>query len=746
MKMFKHKKQILFTLKIIVAIVLYASILKNVDWSSIPGAIEQTNLQLICSVILLMALNTLMCAYKWKLLLMAQGIHFRFSELSKWYFSTFFFNNFFPSTLGGDGYRLIKTMNNPHSKTGAAMAIVMERAMGAFALLFLGFTGGIFSYIQFHDDVSLASIIIGFSGMCIILGCYALLNVKDWVPEKVKQLLSQKIYTNQTLPVLLLSILYQLLIVVSRLLLVYSIGQSLSFSAITVTTVISSIVALIPITLNGLGLMDGSFIFLLTYYGINYEHAVIVMLLIRLIQIPFSLLGGILHLFEKKNWRKPIMYALMKGAGSPIPKELQLLRSIEYKTPEEIREIQQQRLVKLLLHAWKNTDYYKEVLSECNVVKDGKVNLDNFENIPFLTKEIIRSEFHRLKAKDHPSYSNRTGSSTGEPVEYLQDNTYWDINVATKLYHFAMHGKEIGALEMKIWGSDRDIVNDTTGMITKLKTFFYNREIRTCESLSENGIRSIVDDINQLKPKTIWGYTDGIYTIASYIQKHNLNVYPPVALFGGGGTLFPHMVQTIEDAFHAPMINMYGSREMGDIACQCLEKTGLHISSHSHYLEIVNKGGIPVLDEDGDIIVTSLHNYAMPFLRYRIGDRGRLTAKKCPCGRGFPLLETVLGRGMESLITKDGRIISPIFLITKLGAVLNIDQIKKYQLIQNDYSKITLKIIPRSEVTPGHQQEITTHLKSIMGHDCEVKFNLVEDIPTTKSGKYLYIASEVEKK
>ncbi len=162
-----------------------------------------------------------------------------------------------------------------------------------------------------------------------------------------------------------------------------------------------------------------------------------------------------------QNWRKPILFLLMRSVGSLIPHELKLLRSIEYE-PKTIRDLQQRRLVKLLQHAWENTEYYREVLSNVGVVINGKVNLDRFSNIPLLTKSIMRSNGERLRAKNLPPrrkpYNNRTGGSTGEPVGFWQDSHYWDINVATKLYHFAMHGKNMGELELKIWGSDRDIV------------------------------------------------------------------------------------------------------------------------------------------------------------------------------------------------------------------------------------------------------------------------------------------------
>lgn len=446
------------------------------------------------------------------------------------------------------------------------------------------------------------------------------------------------------------------------------------------------------------------------------------------------------------NWRKPLVFFLLWAKRSPIIEELKFVQSIEYKSPEEIREIQERRLVMLLRYAWENTEYYKKVLSECNVVCGDKVNIDRFEDIPFLTKEIILTHGPKLKSKILPKgrkpYVNRTGGSTGEPVEYWQDSYYDAVNTADKLYHFYTFGKDIGDVEMKIWGSDRDIFTDTGNWKVKLKNFLYNRKIQTCRNLSEETIRSIVKNMNRVKPKIIWGYVDGVYTIAKYINQHKMELHSPAAIFCGGGTLFPHIEEVIYKAFHAPAINFYGSREMGDVACECSEKAGLHVTSHSHKLEIIDLNGKPLLEEDGDIVITSLTNYAMPFIRYKIGDRGRMTTQKCSCGRGFPLIKSVSGRSMESFITVKGEFVSPIYLITMIGTSFNPGYVKKFQIVQDTYTQVTVKMVLNNDIKPEDVQmnldKISEKIRTIMGPECVVSFEFVDVIPHTNSGKYLY--------
>lgn len=451
------------------------------------------------------------------------------------------------------------------------------------------------------------------------------------------------------------------------------------------------------------------------------------------------------------NWRKPVMLGILKATNSPIPGELNFIRSIERQSREDIFGFQNQRLTALLQHAWKHTDYYREVLSDCRVVRDGKVDLDRFEEIPFLTKDILRDEADRLRAKVVPKgrspYPNSSGgSTTGQPASFWQDSYYWDMNIANKLYHFEVLGKELGDSEMKVWGSERDLTTGTIGFTAKLKNYIYNRKFEQCFLLPEKQILSIINDINRFKPKIIWTYRDGMDVIASYILRNGLTPYSPVAIYAGGATLYPHIVERIEKAFQAPVINFYGSRELGDVACQCEEKGGLHIASMFNKVEVIDKQGNSVLDQEGELTVTTLMNYTMPLIRYRVGDVGNLTSEQCPCGRGWPMLGHVSGRVVDVLINSKGEHIDPIYMLM-VGAAAFRDLVQRYQIVQEDLSKIIVRIILTPHVSEEQVQPqlmpLREKIKFLMGNDCDVIFEFVDDIPLTKSGKHPYVIQKL---
>jgi phenylacetate-CoA ligase len=332
---------------------------------------------------------------------------------------------------------------------------------------------------------------------------------------------------------------------------------------------------------------------------------------------------------------------------------------------------------------------------------------------------------------------------------YWQDSHYWDVNVATKLYHFEVLGKRLGEPELKIWGSGRDVTLETSDAKARAERWLYNRRIALCHRLGEAEVRGIVDEVNRFRPRTVWGYVDALYTIARYARAMGLEItHPPAAVLGGGGTMFAPMREAIGRAFRAPAIDFYGSREMGDVACECDRMAGLHVSSNSHRVEVLDAAGRGVVGEEGDLILTSLHNYAMPFVRYRIGDRGRLAAGGCPCGRATPLLASIGGRAVEAFVRADGAVVPPALLVGAVRVLVDPGLIGRVQFVQEDYARVVVRIVPAAgaseEDLRARCDALRGRVGELMGPGCEVLFERVADIPPTASGKYLYTVSKVE--
>ena len=439
------------------------------------------------------------------------------------------------------------------------------------------------------------------------------------------------------------------------------------------------------------------------------------------------------------NWRKPLIFGLLHLTRSKIPHYLKEIKELQYKSKAEIENYQDERLNKILLHAYETVPYYKKKLKESEVVIDGNVNLANFSRIPILTKEIIRQEGTNLYSNDYKSrkpYENTSGGSTGEPVKFIQDKQYWQMNIANKFYFNRLLGKDIGEKEIDLWGSERDIFKNTLSLKEKITNLLYNRTFLNAFKVDEDKMKKFVSEINRVKPISMWVYVESIDLLARFIEEKGLEVYSPKFIISTAGTLFPEIRERVETVFECPVYNQYGSREVGPIAVECEYRQGLHCFPWSQKLELIDD------EKRKRIIVTDLTNYSMPLIRYDIGDVGKeVKASECKCGRNSLFFQEISGRVINHFITKELDIVHGQYFIHLFYFRA---WIQKFQVVQKDYDLIKVYIILNKEKNERDMADIENKIKFVMGKDCKVEFEFVDEIEPTKSGKYLYTLCEVK--
>jgi len=449
------------------------------------------------------------------------------------------------------------------------------------------------------------------------------------------------------------------------------------------------------------------------------------------------------------NWRKPIIGMALRLSGRPAFKYFRYLRSLEYKTPEELQKLQDERIEKLLLHAYKNVPYYHKILPEAGVIKQDRVLLANFTQIPPLSKEIIRREGANLYSKDHKqrkSYRNSSGGSTGEPVVFLQDKDYQAWGFAARFLYNSWAGKDVGEPELKLWGSERDTLGGAEKLSTRLKRWGFSTLVLNSFLMTDDIMGQYVKKWNSLKPKQVGAYASSILEFSRYVKRSGVDIFRPAAIVCSAETLNEEARASISEVFGCHVLNHYGSREAGPIACDCLKREGLHLFSTNNKLEILDKNlKASAPGEIGDVHITTLNNYSMPLIRYAIGDMAILAKEQqCSCRRGWPLLEKVVGRHIEVFTTRDGRTIPGEFFVHFVGVVYNENCVKKFQVVQTDYSRIVIKVVVLDNQKFNElKDELVSAIKRVMGDECEIEFEFVGDIPPTASGKYLYTFSEV---
>jgi phenylacetate-CoA ligase len=440
------------------------------------------------------------------------------------------------------------------------------------------------------------------------------------------------------------------------------------------------------------------------------------------------------------NWRKPLIYSLLYLSGSKIPKRLKSIAFLDQLSLEKKLAYQKSKLEQLLIHAQHNVPYYHEVLRDTGVVVGGEVNLEKFSSIPILTKEIIRKEASNLYSRDYKKrrpYHNSSAGSTGVPVKFIQDQYYSDWNIANKIYYKKQVEQEIGDKELRIWGSFDEFFSGSDKWSLRARNWLYNRLELNSLKMSGKDLLNVFSKWNKFQPCWVEAYSNSLYEVSKVALNSNIKLASPKGVLTTGGNLYPEMKKAVEDAFCCKVFNRYGSREVGDVACSKGENK-LYLSLWNHYVEILDSKMTPCsAGEVGKFHITVLNNYSMPFIRYDIGD----LAQKA---EDLLTINSIEGREIQLFRTKEGTVISAGFMIMLIGIIFNEGNIYKFQVVQKEYDLVVIKAV--LEVEQGFdasRQKIEGAIKKVMGEECRIEWQFVEDIEHLKSGKYLYSISEV---
>jgi phenylacetate-CoA ligase len=183
------------------------------------------------------------------------------------------------------------------------------------------------------------------------------------------------------------------------------------------------------------------------------------------------------------------------------------------------------------------------------------------------------------------------------------------------------------------------------------------------------------------------------------------------------------------------VFNEYGCGELGTIAHEC-EAGRLHINDENLIVEVLDGGRPCAPGAKGELVVTELHNIAMPLIRYRTGDFGAIGAEPCPCGRTLTVLETVFGRAYDFVEAPDGRRFHGEFLMYIFEeAQRHHLGIAQFQVRQETLTRFHIRLVPGPGFSERSEQAVLARMREHLGPDIEARFEIVDEIPRERSGK-----------
>jgi len=260
--------------------------------------------------------------------------------------------------------------------------------------------------------------------------------------------------------------------------------------------------------------------------------------------------------------------------------------------------------------------------------------------------------------------------------------------------------------------------------------------------MSEAKLDGFVARIREVRPRMLFGYPSSISLIAQHAAKRGiaLNDLGIRVAFVTSERLYDHQRATISGIFGCPVANGYGGRDAGFLAHECPEG-GMHITAEDVILEIVDgEGCVLPPGSSGEIVVTHLATSELPFIRYRTGDVGVLDDRRCPCGRGLPLLKEVQGRSTDFVVAADGTVMHGLALIYVLR---ELPGIASFKIIQHTRSQLEVQVVPTAAFSDATETVIREGLGKRLGSSVEIKVHRVSEIAPEKSGKFRYVVSKV---
>jgi phenylacetate-CoA ligase len=427
-----------------------------------------------------------------------------------------------------------------------------------------------------------------------------------------------------------------------------------------------------------------------------------------------------------------IVYAINEAVlGRATLGYLKKLKIIEKYPAQELKQFQFEGLKRLLLHAYGCVDYYRDVFGKAGFDPEKMASFEDFNKVPFLTKEDIRSNQKGFISKDKKRKLTRyaTSGSTGHPLKFYLSNERIASNKAAYLMLYAWWGLKIGDREVVLWSSSRDLM--AYNFIKKIRDRLLNTRLFSAFQMSEDTMYKYAKLLQSYRPKDIFGYAHSIYILARLAKNRNLrlNDLGLKVVFTTAELLHDYQRKVIEEVFGCPVCNCYGGRESGLVAFEC-PKGNMHLNPLI-YAEFINN----------DIIITDLYSYGMPFIRYKTGDQGILSDKKeCPCGISFPIVEKIMGRDTDYVVGPKGEFIHPLALEYIFRESEDVDY---FRIVQKKEDELVIDLLVTSKFDKRLEQAIRDKIDLAMGGPVKTGFKYIKEDEIPQHDKYKFVISEV---
>lgn len=405
-----------------------------------------------------------------------------------------------------------------------------------------------------------------------------------------------------------------------------------------------------------------------------------------------------------------------------------LLSEARHWTGSQRLAYQNERLYEMVRFCKQNVPYYQKLFAEHGLRDQDITHIDDLHKIPVLDKDTLRKDQGNFRAVGSKPYIlQNTSGSTGTPLTLAVDETTYKMAMALVVDHEEFHGVPFGARRATFAGRMVQRSDDLSPPFWRFNRA-ENQRLYSSYHLNRDTFPFYQKDLDSFAPLELIGYPSAISDIAGYYELTETRPkFRPKAIITNSETLLSWQRERIENVFQCPVRDYYGTAEYVVFAGQ--DEKGLYEINPTLGITEVLSGESNRLQ--GDIIATSLTNYCMPLLRYRVGDSATLINESEGAGNVQTALAGINGRLDDYIETPDGRRIGRIDHIFK-----GLSGIKEAQVIQTKLDRCLVKIVGQFDNSQLIIDTIIANFKQRTSPEMKIEIEFVNEIPKGPNGKF----------
>lgn len=430
--------------------------------------------------------------------------------------------------------------------------------------------------------------------------------------------------------------------------------------------------------------------------------------------------------------------------GFNLKEMVRFVNENQYWSKDRIQEYQISNMQAMINHAFQHTRYYKDTMNKLGLKPSDFKDLSDLKKLPIIGKQEINLCWNDFVADNSAQFKPMhrvTSGTTGRTFQYYNDIKSWGLNWATKMRTFSWGGYTFGKDKIATLKGGSMLRRAKPSLSGKVWKYLHNYHDLSVVHLSPENMESYYQQIVQNKIRYLRGFPTAVYSFAKYIAETH-GTLALKATFTSAEYLQDYQRKQIEETFCTNHIDAYGCGDGMGGANQCEIAKGYHTNIETSILEVINREGLDCKPgEEGEIVLTSLHDFAMPLIRYTPGDVAVVGRKNCSCGRNLPVLDKIVGRTSDLINLPNGRILNGI----AIPFADWVDKITMFQLWHTEPDCVVLKLIPKDTLTKSDLNLIDEIMHYQLGEGIRFYTDLVEEIPLTESGKFRYVISKIKK-